>query len=180
MKQIQAGFTLIELMIVVAIIGVLAAVAIPAYGDYTARAQAADAFTMLDGLKTPMIDQYATNGTFLIEGNPGVAIGAGVNAVTSGRFVASVISTSNPALPAADHTSIVATYKSVNVSPRLLNPAGTAGAQVHMFYNPIDGRWSCANGGATLTDAQPLAAGVVALADVATGLPTEILPKSCQ
>ena len=82
-------------------------------------AQAADAFTMLDGLKTPMVDQFATNGTFLIEGNPGVAIGAGVNAVTSGRYVASVISTSNPALPTADHTSIVATYKSVDVSPTI-------------------------------------------------------------
>ena len=47
------GFTLIELMIVVAIIGILAAVAIPAYSDYTARAQAAEPVELMAGFKTP-------------------------------------------------------------------------------------------------------------------------------
>ena len=48
----QKGFTLIELMIVVAIIGILAAVAIPAYQDYTAKAQATEAFELLDAIRT--------------------------------------------------------------------------------------------------------------------------------
>ena len=51
-RQAQAGFTLIELMIVVAIIGILAAVAIPAYSDYTAKAKAANAISAVESLKT--------------------------------------------------------------------------------------------------------------------------------
>ncbi len=58
----QQGFTLIELMIVVAIIGILAAIAIPAYQDYTARAQASEAVSLLGGLKTPIVEYYNTNG----------------------------------------------------------------------------------------------------------------------
>ena len=64
MKLLQKGFTLIELMIVVAIIGILAAVAIPAYQDYTARAQVTEAVELLSGGKTAMAEFYADKGVW--------------------------------------------------------------------------------------------------------------------
>lgn len=63
-QQSQKGFTLIELMIVVAIIGILAAVALPAYQDYTARAQAAEAISLSAGMKTSIAEFYQSEGGF--------------------------------------------------------------------------------------------------------------------
>jgi type IV pilus assembly protein PilA len=62
MQKVQQGFTLIELMIVVAIIGILAAVAIPNYQTYTAKAQASEGPTLVDGLKNPVSAAVAEQG----------------------------------------------------------------------------------------------------------------------
>ena len=64
MKRTQQGFTLIELMIVIAIIGILAAVALPAYQDYVSRSQAAEAMNLAGGLKIQVADSYSDKGDF--------------------------------------------------------------------------------------------------------------------
>lgn len=173
MKNIQNGFTLIELMIVVAIIGILAAVAIPAYSDYTARAQASEAFTLLDGLKTPMTESYTSQGQFYLNSAADTTAGIpGVIGVTAGKYVASIcVATAGaqagvacpagntaPTAPTATAptvytaptiSSLVATFNNTGVNNKLL-VAGTAnGASVHMFYNTVTGTWTCANGDAT-------------------------------
>ncbi len=61
-KQVQKGFTLIELMIVVAIIGILAAIAIPAYQDYTIRAKVTEGLNLADSAKTSVAEGFQSNG----------------------------------------------------------------------------------------------------------------------
>ena len=63
MKQLQKGFTLIELMIVVAIIGILAAVALPAYQDYTIRAKMSEVILAMSACRTSITEVYQSGGS---------------------------------------------------------------------------------------------------------------------
>ena len=64
MKAMQKGFTLIELMIVVAIIGILAAIAIPAYQDYTIRSQVTEGLSLASAVKAGVAEYYANYGSW--------------------------------------------------------------------------------------------------------------------
>ncbi|MCF3050426.1 pilin [Neisseria gonorrhoeae] len=88
MNTLQKGFTLIELMIVIAIVGILAAVALPAYQDYTARAQVSEAILLAEGQKSAVTEYYLNHGKW-----PSDNSAAGVASSPSdikGKYVQSV------------------------------------------------------------------------------------------
>ena len=127
MKAIQKGFTLIELMIVVAIIGILAAIALPAYQDYTARAQMSEAMVLADGQKGAVTEFYADRGVM-----PADNAAAGISAASdiSGKYVASVNIASGV---------ITSTIRADNVA------AGIAGTNLVLTPRATSGsmHWTC-------------------------------------
>ena len=129
-KLAQKGFTLIELMIVVAIIGILAAVAIPAYQDYIARGQVSEAVTLTAGAKTPLAEYYSDRGFWPLKatdiiGNP------------SGKYVS--IITLMGAVGTVGTISVEARMKDAGV-----NAAITSGTLI--FTTPDAKQYSCTSG----------------------------------
>jgi len=106
----SAGFTLIELMIVVAIIGILAAIAMPSYRDYNSRAQVSEAITLAFSAKTTLADYFASTGDFSTLPSAG-----SLGITTSGKYVTTIDVTSASGGTVFGH----ATMKSSGLSPEI-------------------------------------------------------------
>ncbi|HEZ6422701.1 TPA: pilin [Neisseria meningitidis] len=87
MNTLQKGFTLIELMIVIAIVGILAAVALPAYQDYTARAQVSEAILLAEGQKSAVTEYYLNHGEWPANNN---SAGVASSSDIKGKYVEKV------------------------------------------------------------------------------------------
>lgn len=130
-KKYQAGFTLIELMIVVAIIGILAAIAIPSYMDYTARSQMSEAMTLASGAKTAVADTYLQTGTFPADN---AAAGLAPAASITGTYVDTVtVGTGGVITAAMKDTDVAAGIASATLA---LTPTDEGGSI----------SWACTSG----------------------------------
>lgn len=142
MKKVQQGFTLIELMIVVAIIGILAAIAIPAYQDYTIRAQVSEGLNLASGAKVAVAEYYQNTGAY-----PGNNADAGLAAAgdIEGNYVAQVQVGANGVITATfDKDAPQAANAKIDGATLSLTP-GTGNGSVD---------WTCAGGGALNTNPQ--------------------------
>ncbi len=108
MKKQQSGFTLIELMIVVAIIGILASIAMPAYQDYIGRSQASEGVILMDAQKSTITEVYADTGSF-----------TGINSATHGILTATSITGKYVSQVAVADSVVTATFKATGVSKEL-------------------------------------------------------------
>lgn len=164
MKAIQKGFSLIELMIVIAILGILAVIALPAYQDYTARAQVSEAILLMEGQKSAVVEYYADKGKW-----PASNTDAGIATNTSiqGKYVAQVDVGGNGVITAKMKTTDVNKQiegKTVSLTPHATTSttagasggAGSATATANGSFT-----WTCAPG-------------------TTNGVETKFLPSSCR
>ena len=138
MKKVQQGFTLIELMIVVAIIGILAAIAIPAYQDYTIRAQVSEGLNLASGAKAAVSETFMDRGVMPL-GN--VEAGMETNTNITGKYVVSVTVLNGVVTAQYSNTAPQTANLSIDGATLVLTPDGVT--------TPGSVNWTC-TGGVTL------------------------------
>ncbi|HEZ7199513.1 TPA: pilin [Neisseria meningitidis] len=162
MNTLQKGFTLIELMIVIAIVGILAAVALPAYQDYTARAQVSEAILLAEGQKSAVTEYYLNHGEW-----PGNNSSAGVasSSKIKGKYVKEV---------EVKNGVVTATMASSNVNNEI------KGKKLSLWAKRQDGsvKWFC--GQPVTRDANNTANDEVTAANGTDKIDTKHLPSTCR
>jgi len=163
-KKVQKGFTLIELMIVIAIIGILAAIAIPAYQNYTIRSQVTEGLSLADGWKTAISEYYAQNGSFpsnSTTSTTGVTGDISVSGNSTGKYVSQVQVTTGG--------DIIVTYSGSQVNTKI-------SGKVLGLYPGLDGNndvvWVCGSA-ATPTGVSSV------VSTTSTSIIAAYLPNSC-
>ncbi|EOG0324142.1 pilin, partial [Neisseria gonorrhoeae] len=162
MNTLQKGFTLIELMIVIAIVGILAAVALPAYQDYTARAQVSEAILLAEGQKSAVTEYYLNHGIW-----PKDNTSAGVASASKiiGKYVQKVEVTKGV---------VTATMKSDGVNKEI------KGKKLSLWARRQDGsvKWFC--GQPVKRDDKANDDAVTADTTGNAGIDTKHLPSTCR
>ena len=157
MKQLQKGFTLIELMIVVAIIGILAAVALPAYQDYTIRARMSEVILAMSACRTSITEVYQSGGAAPVANGWGCEIGG----TTATKYVGAINTDVNGVVTAV----VQSISTSVNGSQVQLLPLAPPGPGTAAVYTAGNSQtlfgWKCGPSGTN-------------------GVPIKFLPGSCR
>ncbi|HEZ7288009.1 TPA: pilin [Neisseria meningitidis] len=163
MNTLQKGFTLIELMIVIAIVGILAAVALPAYQDYTARAQVSEAILLAEGQKSAVTEYYLNHGTWPSDNS---AAGVASSSTIKGKYVEKV---------EVKNGVITAEMKSSGVNKEI------QGKKLSLWAKRQDGsvKWFCGQP-VTRDDAKADTVAADTDTDTAKKIDTKHLPSTCR